>query len=42
LRKVMILGGGISSVSSELLILTGFGIVTLAIAVPLFRKLITR
>jgi len=42
LRKVIILGGGISSVSTELIVLTSFGIVTLAIAVPVFRKLITR
>lgn len=42
LRKVMILGGGISAVSTEIIILTSFGIVTLMIAVPLFRKLITR
>ena len=42
LRKVIILGGGISSVSTELIILAGFGVVTLAIAVPVFRKLITR
>jgi ABC-2 type transport system permease protein len=42
LRKVIILGGGIPSVSTELIVLTSFGIVTLAIAVPVFRKLITR
>lgn len=42
LRKVIILGGGISSVSTELIILTAFGAVTLTIAVPLFRKMITR
>jgi len=42
LRKVIILGGGISSVSNDLLILTGFGAVTLAIAVPTFKKMITR
>ena len=42
LRKVIILGGGSSSVSNDLLILTGFGAVTLAIAVPTFKKMITR
>ncbi len=42
LRKVIILGAGVSSVMNELIILTVFGAVTLAIAVPLFRKMITR
>ncbi len=42
LRKVIILGAGVSSVTGELIILTVFGAVTLAIAVPLFRKMITR
>lgn len=42
LRKVIILGGGLSSVSSELIILTVFGAVTLTVAVPLFKKMITR
>lgn len=42
LRKVIILGAGPSAVANELLILTAFGVVTLTIAVPLFRKMITR
>lgn len=42
LRKVMILGAGIADVGSELTILALFGAVTLAIAVPLFKKNITR
>ncbi len=42
LRKVIILGGGLSSVSTEIIVLTAFGAATLIIAVPLFRQLITR
>lgn len=42
LRKVMILGAGIGDVTKELVILVLFGVVTLAIAVPLFKKIITR
>jgi len=42
LRKIMILGAGIQEISSELIILFSFGIITLTIAVPLFRKMITR
>lgn len=42
LRKVMILGAGIADVGKELIILVLFGAVTLAIAVPLFKKIITR
>ena len=42
LRKVMILGAGIGDVAKELVILVLFGAVTLAIAVPLFKKIITR
>lgn len=42
LRKVMILGAGIQDVSSEIIIMFGFGLITLIIAVPLFRRMITR
>jgi ABC-2 type transport system permease protein len=42
LRKVMVLGAGISAVKSEILILAIFGIVTIAISVPVFKKVITR
>jgi ABC-2 type transport system permease protein len=42
LRKVMILGAGIPAITTELTILIGFGIVMLAIAVPLFKKAMTR
>ena len=42
LRKVMVLGAGVDSVLTEILILLGFGVVLLAIAVPMFRKAMTR
>lgn len=42
LRKVIILGAGISSLGKELTILITFGIITLAIAVPVFKRIITR
>jgi len=42
LRKVIILGAGISSLGKELTILITFGAVTLAIAVPVFKRVITR
>lgn len=42
LRKVMILGAGIMAVRTELIILLVFGAVTLIIAVPLFRRMVTR
>lgn len=42
LRKVIILGAGISSLGKELTILITFGVITLAIAVPVFKRIITR
>lgn len=42
LRKVIILGAGISSLGKELAILITFGVVTLAVAVPVFKRIITR
>jgi ABC-2 type transport system permease protein len=42
LRKVMVLGGGFSSVATEVLILVIFGIVTLSISVPAFKRVITK
>ncbi len=42
LRKVMILGAGFGAIKLELLILLLFGSTTLMIAVPLFKKIITR
>jgi len=42
LRKVMILGGGVSDVRNEIAILLVFGVVTLLIALPLFNRLVKR
>lgn len=42
LRKVMVLGAGIPQISTDLIILIIFGIVMLSIAVPLFKKMMTR
>jgi len=42
LRKVIILGAGVSSLGKELVILTAFGVITLAVAVPAFKRIITR
>jgi ABC-2 type transport system permease protein len=42
LRKVMVLGAGVSQISTELIILIAFGIVMIAIALPVFRRMMTR
>lgn len=42
MRKVMILDASFSDVLPEIAILVGFGVVTMAIAIPLFRKSMTR
>jgi ABC-2 type transport system permease protein len=42
LRKVMVLGAQIPAITSELTILIAFGIVMTAIAVPVFRRAMTR
>jgi ABC-2 type transport system permease protein len=42
LRKVMVLGAGIPQISTELIILIAFGIVMIAIALPVFRRMMTR
>jgi len=42
MRKVMVLGAGIPAISTDLIILIAFGIVMIAIAVPLFRRMMTR
>jgi ABC-2 type transport system permease protein len=42
LRKVMVLGAGIGDITTELAVLIGFGIVMTAIAVPVFRRMMTR
>jgi len=38
LRKVMILGADVQSISTELIILITFGIVLLAVAVPILKR----
>ena len=42
LRKVMVLGADVSAISNELIVLIVFGVVTTAIAVPVFRRMMTR
>jgi ABC-2 type transport system permease protein len=42
LRKVMVLGADVSAVGIEILILVGFGVILLAVAVPMFRRAMSR
>jgi len=42
LRKVMVLGADITAVWSDVLILVGFGIILLAIAVPMFQRAMSK
>lgn len=42
MRKIMLLNAGIGDVMTQILILVAFGVVTMAIAVPLFRRSMTR
>jgi ABC-2 type transport system permease protein len=42
LRKVMVLGAGIPQISNELIILIVFGVVMIAIALPVFKRMMTR
>ncbi len=42
MRKVMILGAGIQDIVPEVAILVVFGAVMLAIAIPVFRRAMTR
>jgi ABC-2 type transport system permease protein len=42
LRKVMVLGADVPAVGTEILILIGFGIVLLSVAVPMFRRAMSR
>lgn len=42
MRKIMLLNAGIGDVITQILILVAFGVVTMTIAVPLFRKSMTR
>jgi hypothetical protein len=38
----MVLGAGIPDITTELAVLIGFGIVMTAIALPVFRRMMTR
>ncbi|MGA2574036.1 MAG: ABC transporter permease [Candidatus Methanomethylicaceae archaeon] len=42
LRRVMVLGAGVPAIANDLIILIVFGAVMIAIAVPVFRKTMTR
>jgi ABC-2 type transport system permease protein len=42
LRKVMVLGADIPAVGTEILILIAFGVILLAVAVPMFRRAMSR
>ncbi|HEY4675083.1 MAG TPA: ABC transporter permease [Candidatus Bathyarchaeia archaeon] len=42
LRKVMVLGAGIPEITTELTVLIVFGVIMTAIAVPVFRRMMTR
>ena len=42
LRKVMVLGADISMISTELVILIGFGTIMIAVAVPVFKRAMTQ
>jgi ABC-2 type transport system permease protein len=42
MRRVMVLGAAISAISTDLIILIAFGTVMIAIAVPLFQRMMTR
>ncbi len=42
LRKIMVLGAGFGAVESEIIYLLIFGAVALIVAVPLFKRIITR
>jgi ABC-2 type transport system permease protein len=42
MRKVMLLGAGVPAITTEVVILAVFGVVMLAVAVPLFKKAMTR
>ena len=42
LRKVMVLGAGIPEIATELTVLIAFGVFMIAIAVPVFKRAMTR
>jgi len=42
LRKVMVLGAGVPQITTELVVLIAFGVVMIAIAMPVFRRMMAR
>jgi len=42
LRGVMVLGAGVSAISTEIMVLIGFGTVMLLIAIPMFKKAMSK
>jgi ABC-2 type transport system permease protein len=42
LRQVVVLGAGLYEVMRPILILIAFGLVTLAISIPAFKRVVTR
>jgi len=42
LRKCMVLGTGISGMMTEILVMVGFGVFFIIVAIPVFKKVITR
>jgi len=42
MRRVMVLGAGVPAISTDLIVMIVFGIVMIEIAVPLFRRMMTR
>ncbi len=42
LRKVIVLGAGVSAVSTDIIVLAAFGAVMLIIAIPVFNRMVTR
>lgn len=42
MRKVMVLGAGVPAITTELTVLVVFGAVMTAVAVPVFRRAMTR
>jgi ABC-2 type transport system permease protein len=42
MRRVMVLGAGVSAISTDIIVMVVFGSVMLAVAVPLFRRMMAR
>jgi hypothetical protein len=42
MRKVMVLGAGVSAIAPEVIVLAVFGIVLLSVAVPMFKRAMNR